>query len=118
MINPTQKNLNLHYVKQAVIRSVLNLIDIFIKNQNFYNANRFINFLENTKIHEYFTYEKISIVYSKARLSYLEGNIEALDTIKKCQNFLFFCDCSETANMIEKDISEDMSTLALSKREH
>lgn len=106
MINPTQRNINLHYVKQSMITSVLNLIDLFTKSKNFDYANKFLNYLENTKIHDYLIYEKLTIVYSKARLAYLQGDSDALDTVKKCQDFLLFCDCSETANMIEKEISE------------
>lgn len=116
MINPTQKNINLHYTKQMIIKAVLNLIDIFTKSKNFDYANKFINYLENTKIHDYFTYEKITIVYSKARLAYLEGNNEALDTIKKCQDLLLFCDCSEIANMIEKEISEDIQSFKTTQK--
>lgn len=105
MINPNQKLMKLHYIKHAMIQTVLNIINTLIDRGEFAFADTFISYLETTHIHEYYMYEKLTLIYDKAKSQYLQGNQSALYTLKKCKEILIFCDCLKTANIVEKELS-------------
>lgn len=106
MINPSQLNSKLHYIELARTQTVLNIINIFIeKNMNEY-ARRFIKYLEDSKIHDYFMFEKLTLIYNKAHYNYKKGNSSELDRMKKCQSILEFCNCDTMADWIAKEIEE------------
>lgn len=106
MLSPFQDNTNIPYIKQAIIQTVLNIIDIYEKNNAYNSAKKLIKYLENSDIHDYYMFEKITLIYSKAKCEYHEGRKNAIEIMKKCQSIFEFCDCSQTANWIDLEIKE------------
>lgn len=106
MISPSQINYKLHYIELARIQSILNIINIFIENNMNESARKLIKYLEDSKIHEYFMFEKITLIYNEAHLNYKKGILSGLDTMEKCQKILEFCNCYKTANWMAKEIDE------------
>ena len=105
MISPAQLSTKIHYVQTEMIRTLLNVISVFIEEKQFNLASRFINFLDDNKIHEYLMFEKMTLIYDKASLAYHKGNKEAINIMEKCLKILEFCECFGTANAVAKEIS-------------
>lgn len=106
MLSPLQSCISIPYVKQAIIRTLLNIIDIYEKHGIYLSAKKLINYLEELDIHDYNMFEKLSLVYSKAKYNYHEGDNKSLEIMKKCQSIFEFCDCSQTANLIDLEIKQ------------
>lgn len=106
MLTDIQATNKFHFVEQAVFQTVLNAIDISLSRKKFEAAKKFISHLKHWKIHEYFMYEKFTLKYVEARLSYETGKKSSLDIMKQCKELALFCDCTATATMIEKEIQE------------
>ena len=105
MISPFQINIEIPYVKQAQIQTLLNIINVFVEKKAFSYANKLIKYLENSNIHDYYMFEKLTLIYNKANCDYKNGNKETLQTMAKCQEILEFCDCSKTATWIASEIA-------------
>ncbi|HEY0221525.1 MAG TPA: hypothetical protein VGC17_01765 [Lactovum miscens] len=105
MTAPMQANSELHHIKLAIIQCVLNVINVFVNAKMFEHARRLIKYLEDSKIHEYFMFEKLTLIYNRANYSYRKGDKKALEAMKECLEVLKFCDCVNTANIVEKEIS-------------
>jgi transcriptional activator, Rgg/GadR/MutR family, C-terminal domain len=105
MISPSQSASNIPYVKQAIIQTVLNIINVFVDAGLYAPARKFIMYLENTDIHDYYMFEKLTLVYNTARYNYKRGEENALDVMKSCQEVLEFCNCFKTSNWITTEIS-------------
>ncbi|KST91478.1 Positive transcriptional regulator MutR family [Lactococcus lactis subsp. lactis] len=105
MLNPSQITIQLESNQHALIQTVLNVITFFVDNRQFEKANNLINHLKNMNIHEYYMYEKLTFVYNIAYFDYSRGDKSALNTMKKCQEILEFCDCLNTAGLVSKEIS-------------
>lgn len=106
IINPTQTNYNLVYVKQVRIQAVLNSIQYFIEQNQLSLADEFIGYLEHIDIHEYWTFEKIILCFNKSCLDYKRGNDDAKDDMKNCEELLKMCGCYKLANKISSKIKE------------
>lgn len=106
LIKPTQSQTKLHYIRLALIQTVLNVISIFIDRKMYPLASEFIVYLENSHISDLYMYEKFTLVYSKFLSAYKQGDDSAIDILKKCQEILTFCNCLDTANLIQHEISE------------
>ena len=106
MINPKQSLIKLHYVKHSLIQTMINIIGVLIDSGDFIYADTFISYLDKSDIHEYYMYEKLTLIYNKAMLSYKKGDSTALTTLEKCKEILIFCDCLKTANMVDHELSE------------
>ncbi len=104
IISPAQENIKIPYIRQAIIQTVLNIINVFVNNHCYDYAKKLINYLESDDIHDYYMFEKLTLIYNKANYQYHSGHKEAVDTMKKCQEVLEFCDCSKTANWIDSEI--------------
>lgn len=104
MISPTQKSLKLQYTRHALIDAVLNVISQLIHLKFYSLTTDFITFLENINIDDRFLYEKITLVYDKAILQYVAGDVEAAKIIKKCKEDLVFYNCYDTVNLIQRDL--------------
>ena len=104
MINPTNLNSELHYTKHAIIQTLNNLISFFTEKNQFSISQKFINYLEDKGIHEYYMYDKITLQYNKAMLAYKQGDKSALDKMKQYQEIIEACGCYNTAQMIEKEL--------------
>lgn len=104
MISPTQENIKIPYIKQAIIQTVLNIINVFVNNHCYDYAKRLIHYLESSDIHDYYMFEKLTLIYNTANYQYHSGHKEAIETMKKCQEVLEFCNCSKTANWINSEI--------------
>jgi HTH-type transcriptional regulator, SHP2-responsive activator len=105
MISPSQSASNIPYVKQAIIQTVLNIINVFVDAGLYAPARKFIKYLESTDIHDYYMFEKLTLVYNTARYNYKRGEENALDVMKSCQEVLEFCNCFKTSNWITTEIS-------------
>ncbi|GAB2023365.1 hypothetical protein RyT2_24410 [Pseudolactococcus yaeyamensis] len=105
LIAPTMTDFNLPVIKLDTYRALLNIIDVFTEKKLYTEANRYIQFLKKDNIHDYFIYEKLTLIYSEAMLKFISGEQESLDTLKECQKN-FFCDCFNMANVIEHEITE------------
>ena len=105
MISPSQSASNIPYVKQAIIQTVLNIINVFVDAGLYAPARKFIKYLESTDIHDYYMFEKLTLVYNTARSNYKRGEENALDVMKFCQEVLEFCNCFKTSNWITTEIS-------------
>lgn len=105
MIDPTHYNSDLHHVKHKIIQTLNNLISIFTEQNQFSLSQKFIGYLENNGIHEYYMYDKTTLEYNKAMLSYKQGNKNSIDIMKKCQDIFEFVGCYNTAQMISQEIS-------------
>lgn len=104
MLNPMQENHNLEYIKLARIRCILNIINAFVDNEIYEPARRFIKYLEDSEVHEYFMFEKLTLIYNKANYSYHTGDKSALNIMKKCQEVLEFCGCSKIASQVSSEL--------------
>lgn len=104
MISPAQENIKIPYIKQAIIQTVLNIINVFVNNQCHTYAKKLIVYLENNNIHDYYMFEKLTLIYNTANYQYHSGHPEAVETMKKCQEILEFCNCLKTANWIDTEI--------------
>lgn len=51
-------------------------------------------------------YEKFTLVYNKLLIEYKQGDFSALGLLKKCQEILIFCNCLDTANLVQHEIFE------------
>ncbi|MCA2390923.1 hypothetical protein [Lactococcus sp. NH2-7C] len=107
IIMPTQTNFNLVYIKQVRIQAILNCIQYFIKNNQITLAEEFITYLENTDIHEYWTFEKIILRFNRYLLEYKKGNEKAMLDMKKLQDLLEISGSFKLAN----EISDRIKTL-------
>lgn len=106
MLNPSQLTITLESNQHALIQTVLNIMTFFIENKQFDRANGLITYLKNLKIHEYYMFEKLFLVYNTATMDYKLGDPSALNTLKKCQEVLEFCGCLNYANIFSKEISD------------
>lgn len=104
MLSPIQESTEIPYVKQAIIQTVLNIVEVFINSRIYNPAKILIKYLEDCEIHDYYMFEKITLIYMKASLNYQIGDMQSIEIIKKCQNILEFCDCYKTANWISDEI--------------
>jgi Rgg/GadR/MutR family transcriptional activator len=105
MINPTHYNSDLHFLKHKIIQTLNNLISIFTEQNQFSLSQKFINYLENNGIHEYYMYDKTTLEYNKAMLSYKQGNKSSIEMMRKCQEIFEFSGCYNTAQMISQEIA-------------
>ena len=110
MINPNQTLTKLHYVNHSLIQTLINIISVWIDKEDFVYANVFISYLESSDIHEYYMYDKLTLVYDKAMLAYKKGDAAALNTLKKCKEVLIFWNCLKTANMVDQDLTRLLPT--------
>lgn len=106
MIAPMQTNCELHHIKLAVIQCVLNIINVFVNQKMFEPARRLIKYLEDNEIHEYFMFEKLTLIYNRANYSFQRGDREAAKIMKKCLEVLKFCDCSKTATQVARELHD------------
>lgn len=106
LIKPTQAQIDLHYIKLALIQTILNVIGIFIDREMYPLANEFIVYLEKSHISDIYMYEKFTLVYNTLLNKYKQGDSSALTMLKKCQEILIFCNCLSTANLVQQEISE------------
>lgn len=106
IINPMQANSELHYTKLATIQCLLNIINVFVDNRIYEPARRLIKYLEESNIHEYFMFEKLTLIYNKANYSYRTGDKTALEIMEKCKEILEFCNCSETATQVANELNK------------
>ncbi|MCT3091848.1 Rgg/GadR/MutR family transcriptional regulator [Lactococcus lactis] len=104
MINPSQNSINIPYVKQAIIQTVLNIINIFVDAGLYTPARKFIKYLENIKINDNYMFEKFTLVYNTARYNYKIGDEGALAVMNDCRKALEFCKCFNTSNWIAEEI--------------
>lgn len=104
MISPVQENIKIPYIKQAMIQTVLNIINVFVNNHCYDYAKKLINYLESSDIHDYYMFEKLTLIYNTANYQYHAGYEESLETMKKCKKILEFCNCSKTANWVDSEI--------------
>ena len=105
MINPIQMNIVSYHIKHAMIQCILNIINIFVEKKIFEPARRLILYLENTEIHDYFMFDKLTLIYNKANYSYQKGDPNDIEILNECLKILEFCDCSKTATQVFKEIS-------------
>lgn len=106
LLDPTMTNFNLPSIKLDVYRAILNIVDAFSEKKLYALANRYVQILKNDNIHDYFTYEKLILIYNEATLKFISGDREALETLKKCQETFAFCDCFNMANVLDYEITE------------
>lgn len=104
MVDPTSINNDLHYTKHAMFQTLNNIISVSINDKMFSLAEKYINYLENSNIHEYYLYDKLTLRYNKAMLAYKRGNKASIETLKECKRMFEFCDCYYTANLIAQEI--------------
>lgn len=105
MISPSQNSSNIPYIKQAIIQTVLNIINVFIDAGLYTPVRKFIKYLENNDIHDYYMFEKLTLVYNTAYYNYKRGDENALDMMKECQKVLEFCNCFKTSDWVATEIS-------------
>ncbi|GAB2024827.1 hypothetical protein OfM1_08980 [Lactovum odontotermitis] len=99
----------LHYTQHVFIQTLLNIVDRFIELRAFDKARHYINYLEDYKIHEYYMYEKLTLIYNRAKLNYLEdGDDESLNTMKHCKEVMDFCGCLKTGLLMENEMEESL----------
>ncbi|MBR8680107.1 Rgg/GadR/MutR family transcriptional regulator [Lactococcus lactis] len=106
MLSPFQDSIGIPYIKQAVIQTVLNIIDIYEKHNAYNSAKKLIKYLEDYDIHDYYMFEKLTLIYSRAKCEHHDGDKKAIEIMNKCQSIFEFCDCSQTANWIDLEIKK------------
>ncbi|GAX46870.1 Rgg/GadR/MutR family transcriptional regulator [Pseudolactococcus reticulitermitis] len=110
MLNPGQTTIKIEGNKHALIQTSINIINLFISKKQFNLARNLINHLETNDIHEYYMYEKLTLIYNTASYNYHKGDKYALETMKKCQQIFEFCQCFKTANLVAEEISSLLKT--------
>lgn len=104
MTAPMQINKELHQIKLATVQCVLNIINVLVDQKMFEPARRLIKYLEDSEIHEYFMFEKLTLIYNHANYSYQKGDEQASEVMVKCLEILKFCDCAKTATQVSKEL--------------
>lgn len=106
MLNSIHSNARSPIVRKMIIQASLNVLSIFIENRQFQYSQKLIRCLEESNIHEYDMYEKLTLVYQKSRFQYIQGDDAAINIMKKCKEIFEFSECYSTAQMIEAEIQE------------
>ncbi|MBG1279090.1 Rgg/GadR/MutR family transcriptional regulator [Lactococcus lactis] len=106
MIDPLQTNIELYHIKHAITQCLLNIINIFVEQKIFEPARRLIAYLENSEIHEYFMFDKLTLIYNSANYSHQKGDSDALVIMEKCLKILEFCGCSKTATQVSEELKK------------
>ncbi|MBB5888295.1 helix-turn-helix domain-containing protein [Lactovum miscens] len=106
MTAPMQINKELHQIQLATVQCVLNIINVFVDQKIFEPARRLIKYLEDSEIHEYFMFEKLTLIYNRANYSYQKGDEQASEVMVKCLEILKFCDCAKTATQVSKELHD------------
>lgn len=97
----------LHYTQHVFIQTLLNVIDRFIELRALDKVRHYINYLEDYRIHEYYMYEKLTLIYNRAKLNYLEDkDDESFNTMKRCKEVMDFCGCLRTGLLIENEAGQ------------
>ena len=106
MIDPIQNNVRSERNKTKVIRAALNILSIFINNNELEAAMNLIVYLEKCEIHEYDMYERMTFIYQKAIYSFKMGEQSSLELIENCKKIFEFTESYNTLQMIESEITE------------
>lgn len=106
MIEPTHLSLSINSTQSYIIKTLLNIVSYFIKNKQYNKANQLIDYLKKLEINDYYTFDKISLIYNLAKFDYDLGDDSALETLKTCQEILEFCGYTNPTDIFDKEISE------------
>lgn len=105
MISPSQTSNNIPHIKQTIIQAVLHITNVFIDAELYVATKIFIKYLENTDSHDYYMFEKLTLIYNTARYNHKKGDSSALDIMKSYQQILEFCNYFKTSNWTATEIS-------------
>ncbi|MGL5898002.1 MAG: hypothetical protein ACRCZN_13725 [Lactococcus lactis] len=106
MLSPTSYNYALNCTSHLIVKTLNDIIGIFIKHNQYSLSQKFIDYLEHNGIEEYYMYDKTIFKYNKAKLSYKQGNENEFEIMKKCQHILEFIGCYETAKKIYDELKD------------
>lgn len=67
-------------------------------------ARRLIKYLEDSEIHEYFTFEKLALIYNHVNCSYQRDDEQTSEVMVKYLEILEFCDCPKAATQVSKEL--------------
>lgn len=92
--------------RQRVYRVILNVVGHILDRGESTVAAKFIRILDNMDILEQDLFERLQLKFSKAHLSYLQGNIKGFEIMKECQKVANFLECDDLSEQIEYTITQ------------
>ncbi|MDR2977373.1 MAG: helix-turn-helix domain-containing protein [Streptococcaceae bacterium] len=106
MLAPVRLGQKTYQNEVFLIQTVLNVINAFIEMNNLFQAQRYINFLEEWGISEYFLNERLTLNCHRARLIWKSGDEAGLEMHKKNLEIFNYCGCFNLAKLVEAEIVE------------
>jgi len=104
LLNPTQANYKLSFLQSDIIHTLFDIIHYYFDKNLLQDADELISYLEKIEINEHLMFEKLTLVYVRAELSYRGGRTVALETMKQCESALELSGCFNTARVAEQEI--------------
>jgi transcriptional activator, Rgg/GadR/MutR family, C-terminal domain len=107
---------NIHPLTQkAQLRSVINVLEIFIKKRQKYLAEELLYFISTFNMPEDDLFDRVNFIYQKAFFEVSFGDTSAVKTMKKCQYFFELCGSYQIAQKLEQEI-KSLETLIKSRK--
>ncbi|MDR0298664.1 MAG: hypothetical protein LBI13_01040 [Streptococcaceae bacterium] len=106
MLAPVQIEKRTYFHELYQTQATLNIINQFIEANQPTLAQKYILFLEDRGIGEYYMNEKLTLLCHKARLDFLLGDASALETLKKNLEIFKHCGCFQIAVQISDEITQ------------
>ena len=106
MLKANYFNKKLPEIRRAKIQALLNIVNAFVRNKQWELAEKYISYLENMNIEDYYTFEKNILKYNKANYRFHRGDDTALVIMEKCRDVFEYCDCNSYALLMSKEIKE------------
>jgi len=105
MTNPFQTSINLLPNKQAMIETIIHIINFYLEKDALQQAQKLINHLERTMIPEDMLQQRVLFNFYKAVLAFKHGDQNALHTMQHYQFILEDCGSFQTANQLAAKIA-------------
>ncbi|GAB2027748.1 helix-turn-helix domain-containing protein [Lactovum odontotermitis] len=117
MLSPVRLGQKTYQNETYLIQTVLNVINAFIDHNNLSQAQRYINFLNERGINEYFLNERLTLNCHRARLAWKSRDKSGLEMHRKNLKVFNYCGCFSLAKLVETEIHE-METELLDEEIH
>lgn len=106
MLAPVRLGQKTYQSEIFLIQTVLNVINTFIEHNNLNQAQRYINYLNERGINEYFLNERLTLNCHRARLAWKSGDKAGLEMHRKNLEVFNYCGCFNLAKLVEAEIRE------------
>jgi Rgg/GadR/MutR family transcriptional activator len=106
MLAPVRLGQKTYQNETFLIQTVLNVINAFLEQNSLTQARRYINYLDEHGINEYFLNERLTLNCHRARLAWKSGDKAGLEMHRKNLEIFNYCGCFNVAKLVEAEILE------------